>query len=186
MWFVLIILIILGLVAFFFFRVPAKLGYQPSRAAKLLSSTPDREASRAILKEAATKGLSAQGTHLYVFPMKEGNTSIAFALFMGTEGFAFPRIADKDPIIQTLIAIGTAPTTKASNVSVVGFEYYDDKGRSYMTIAARVPDIEKVASGQMTKEEFIKVSYGDVRVDEVISAEIDQMKELISNSQSSQ
>ncbi|MDO8649628.1 MAG: hypothetical protein Q7R81_07690 [Candidatus Peregrinibacteria bacterium] len=184
LWFLLILLILVGLIAALFYRVPERLGLGSTRAEKLLSPTPDRVASAKMLDEATAAGLSANGVHLYVLPMKDGSASIAFAILRATEGFAFAR-GQRDPVIQTLVTLGTTATARQSGVAVVGLEFYDEKGRSYMTIAARTEDIQKVAQGQITDEEFMRIAYGDVRIDEVFSAEMDALKEFLSSSSSS-
>ncbi|MDO8648220.1 MAG: hypothetical protein Q7R81_00370 [Candidatus Peregrinibacteria bacterium] len=184
LWFLLIILVLLGLVLGLLFRVPERLGIGSTRAEKLLSPTPDRVASAKMLQEAKAAGLSPNGVHLYVLPMKEGTASIAFAVLRATEGFTFVR-GQRDPVIQTLVTLGTTATARQSGVAVVGLEFYDEKDRSYMTVAGRMEDIQKVAQGQMTDEEFMRIAYGDVRIDEVLSADIDALRELLSSSSSS-
>ncbi len=186
-WFfmtILVLLILGAILAAIFFRVPERLGLvgRGGKAEKLLITTSDRETAAQILKEAAGAGLNTKGVSLSVLPLKSGEASIAFAILSSVDGFTFPRIEQKDPIIQTLIMLGTAPSIRANNITVVGFEFYDDKGRSYMTVAAQVDEIEKVARGQLTKEEFMQRSYGNIRIDEIFSADMDQMKEFLSES----
>ena len=180
-WFLLVILVIGGLLAALFFRVPERMGLVSSRAEQLLAGTPDRAAGSTMLQEAKSAGFPATGVHLYVLPMKDGNSSIAFAILNATEGFAFPR-GQGDPIIRTLILLGTTPTVQQRNVAVVGFEFIDDKGRSYMTVAARSGDIAKVARGQITPEEFIRLSYGNVRLDEIFTRDVESLQEFLSGS----
>lgn len=178
-----VLLLIGAILAALFYRVPDRLGIIPSAAEKRLTGVPDREASASMLAEAQAAGMNAQGVSLYVLPMKEGDESIAFALLNSTEGFAFPRGGQRDPMIQTLIQLGTTATARQAGVSVVGFEFLDDQGRSYMTIAARTEDIQAVANGRMTDHQFMQVSYGDIRMDEVFSAEMEALQELLSNSE---
>ena len=173
-----VLLVIVGILAFFLYRVPERLGILPNAAERELMETPDRNGAEELLAEASARGFNPTGASVYVFPYKESEGSVVFLLLDGSKGFAFNRTS-KNPVADTFVQIAGGAKAEELAVQYVGMTYVSPKGRELMRFAASRSDILRYASGAITQEQFVATIAGDFNYPAMMGEQVDSMKEML-------
>jgi len=151
-----VVVLLVGVGAALFFRVPERLGIRKSAAERLLSQTPDREAASAILADLKKAGVDTKGVELYVLPFKEKEGSIAYAVLDTSQGFDFRGVKEDDPITDYLTKLATGEASEKYGIERVALEYRGQGGDSLLTVTASTDTIAGFANGTVSKEQFLQ------------------------------
>jgi hypothetical protein len=174
-----VLLVIFGIIAALFYRIPQRLGLMPNKAEKLLVATPDREAADELLAEARARGMSTQGVSLYVLPYKDGNGSVASAIFDSREGFSFSQGGRLNPVGQAFSQIAGGPVAEKLNIERITVTYISAKGEDLMSLSAKRSDSLAFANGSMSEEQFMSVLGGDINLPAVVNEQIDSINRML-------
>lgn len=175
---ILLFLIIVGIVAALFFRVPQSLGLMSNAAKKYLVATPDRAGAEELLRQAQARGLSARGVHLYVLPYKDGNGSVASVVMDSREGFSFGQGGGLKSVASVFSQIAGSAKADELGIKYVTATYVSPKGQDLMSLSASRADALSFAGGGMSDTEFMSKLNGDINLPAVIGEQIESLQRM--------
>jgi len=161
---IVVLLLLVGVVAAFYYRVPQRLGLRKAQAQQVFSGTPDREAAAAILEELRKGGLNLQGIALYVLPLEGEEGSVGIAVLDSSRGFDFMRVGERDLVVDRLKKLVTGKTLEEHDVERLAADYRGQDGKSVVILTAPTEDIKRYAEGKISDEELVHAVKGRVDV----------------------
>lgn len=171
-WFfrILLLLIVLGaILVALALRLPQKWGLVKSPAEKAFEATADRSGAEKLLASAKTEGFAAEGTELYLLPIKDSDQNVAYAVFDSSKGFRFGVPAEGgDPMLGALVSLARSQAAKDLKVERVAIEYRDESGKPLVTMTANTAMILDFANKKISREAFIKAVDGRMEIKNVI------------------
>ena len=164
----LVIIAVIGGLAVWFFNVPQRVGLVKSPTEKLLSATPDREASTALLADLRAAGVNTQGMELYVFPLNDSEGSVAAVVLDASAGFDFRSLGSETGVTQHLTPLAKLGQNEEYDIKRVAVAYKDTGGKTLLTLTAPTEIIVKLADGSISLEQFLEDLEGEVNFAEVV------------------
>jgi hypothetical protein len=169
--FLLVLLLLVGAIVANALGLPQKLGLVKSATEKRYDvQAADRVAAADLVAELETKGVATKGMEVYVLPLKDGSGSGAYVVLDQSNGFAFAPSEGGDAFLGTLASLAKSEAVKANGIKDVAFEYRDAKGRSLITIGAKVQDGADFADGKITEGEFMAKVGGKADMQNITAA----------------
>lgn len=169
--FFVVLLLVVGVAAALVLDLPRKSGLVKSATEKLYDvQGADRVAAADLVAELETKGVATKGMEVYVLPLRDGSGSGAYVVLDQSNGFAFAPSEGGDPFLGTLASLAKSEAVKANGIKDVAFEYRDAKGRSLITIGAKIQDGVDFADGKMTEKEFMAKVGGKADLQNITAA----------------
>ena len=167
--FIAIVFIILLVVAIAFFNLPQRIGIVSSPAERLLSATPDREASQALTSDLQQLGFNTQGVELHVIPKKNSEENILYAELDSSEGFNINQFGSGgDPVTDALTILTNLDESGENDIERIAINYRDENGDSLATMTASTAVIRGFANGTVSRQEFMQELEGEVELSKLI------------------
>ena len=143
-------------------RIPEKLGLRRPPEERLLGGTPDREAAAALEAELTAAGFSTAGMDVAVLPVKGKGHNLAVAVFDASRGFQFPSASGSDALLDSLKRLATGKAAAEHNIGRAAVHYIDPQGRNLVSLTAPTEAIQRYASGQMSRDDFLQAVEGQL------------------------
>jgi len=171
------LLLALGLLVAFFFRIPQK--FLPSPAKELLSGTPYREEAEIVLEEARAAGIPTEGISLYILPIKGTDASVAYAVLDASQGFTFASTGGLNPVSAMMQALLTGPQAEQMDIARVSLDYRNDEGKPLFVVSAPSDAILAFASGETDQAAFSAALEADINPGNFLTGEWDTITSAI-------
>ena len=153
-----VIVLVIGVGALLFFKVPQKIGLVKSPAEKMFAGTPDRTAAAAIMTNLQQAGLNTKGVEVYVIPVNSTNNSVAFFVLDASQGFDISASKSADPVKDFMKVISAA---QASGVNRAAVTYFNEEGKALLTATVPTADALAFTQNKITAKQLMaKVDIG--------------------------
>ncbi|MFC1991936.1 hypothetical protein ACFLVC_04365 [Chloroflexota bacterium] len=162
-----IVIAILVIVACVFFNLPQRIGVVQSPTEKILSTTPDREATTAMMEDLKSAGINTKGIDIYVIPYKGSDENVAIAVLDASQGFDVRNFSREDAITEYLELLASLDTGGEYNIKRVAVDYKNEEGESLLTLTAPTDIITRYADGSISRQQFLKELEGQVNFVEI-------------------
>jgi len=148
--------LIVGLLAAIYFKVPERIGLTKPATERLLSGEPDRQAAAMIMDDLQAAGMDTQGMWLYVIPIEGTGYQLAYMHLDASSGFNFVTGGDSDAITDTFIRLATSGAAQEYNIGRISLDYRDEAGEQLVGLTAPTQSIEQFANGSISRQEFMQ------------------------------
>jgi len=156
----LILILLAGIGAAMYFKVPERLGLKQPPAEHLLSGTPDRVAAQEIKNGLRAAGIGTEGLTLYVLPVEGKDYNLVVAVLDETQGFKFQGLGNEDVVIEFFKSLALGGTARKHNVGRVAIHYVNDQGELKVSMTAPTQALRDFADGKITRESLLEAIEG--------------------------